>query len=182
VVFPTLRPFSVPPPVPSRGLTAEAAAQILADDANPRIYEAEDPYERANAGRFRLTIAYRLQSTGVISSFSLGAFGLREGSERITLGDRVLTRGIDYEIDYDVGQVVLRDADALFTTDPEATVRATWEQQSLFQVSPTQLFGFRTHTGFGDAGSFDVLGLYRSERSVVRRPVLGTEPGAALLG
>lgn len=182
IVFPTLRPFAEPPPVRSLGLSAPENAAILADDANPRIYEEEDPFERENAGRFRLTIAYRLQSTGVISSFSLGAFGIREGSERITLGDRVLTRGLDYEIDYDVGQVQLLDADALFTTDPDAVVRASWEQRSLFEVSPTQVFGFRTHTDLGDEGGFDVLGLYRAERSVVRRPVLGTEPGAALLG
>ena len=94
----------------------------------------------------------------------------------------MLTRGLDYEIDYDVGQVRLLDADALFTTVPDAAVRASWEQRSLFEVSPTQVFGFRTSTAFGEAGGFDVLGLYRSERSVVRRPVLGTEPGAALLG
>jgi hypothetical protein len=104
------------------------------------------------------------------------------GSERILLGDRVLTRGLDYEIDYDVGQVVLLDADALFATDPTASVRASWEQRSLFEVSPTQVFGFRTHTDLGAGGGLDVLGLYRTERSVVRRPVLGTEPGAALLG
>ncbi|MEX2465371.1 MAG: hypothetical protein WD995_00590, partial [Gemmatimonadota bacterium] len=182
VVFPTLRPFAEPPPLPSLGLSEIATASILAEDANPRIYEEEDPFERENAGRFRLTIAYRLQSTGVISSFSLGAFGIREGSERITLGDRVLTRGLDYEIDYDVGQVRLLDADALFTTAPDAAVRASWEQRSLFEVSPTQVFGFRTHSDLGASGGFDVLGLYRSERSVVRRPVLGTEPGAALLG
>src|SRR5690606_34245790 len=91
VVFPTLRPFAAPPPIPSLGLTAEASATILADDANPDIYAEEDPFERENGGRFRLTIAYRLQSSGVISSFSLGAFGIREGSERIALDDRVLT-------------------------------------------------------------------------------------------
>src|SRR5690606_26005592 len=121
-------PFAAPPPIPSLGLTAEASATILADDANPDIYAEEDPFERENGGRFRLTIAYRLHSSGVISSFSLGAFGIREGSERIALDDRVLTRGLDYDIDYDVGQVLLLDPEALFATDPDAAVRASWEQ------------------------------------------------------
>jgi len=40
----------------------------------------------------------------------LGAFGIRDGSERIFLGDRLLTQGVDYEIDYDVGQVRLLEA------------------------------------------------------------------------
>ncbi|MGY8777253.1 MAG: hypothetical protein ACKVIN_03930, partial [Longimicrobiales bacterium] len=155
--------------------------QILGDDANDRIYEEADPFERRNAGRFRLTLSYRIRSQGVISSFSLGAFGIRDGSERILLDDRALTRGVDYEIDYDVGQVRLLEPEILFASAPDASVRATWEQRSLFQVTPTQVFGFRTHADLGSKGGIDLLGLYRSERSVANRPVLGTEPGAALL-
>ena len=182
VVFPTLRPFAEPPPVPSLDLTESATGQILGDDANPRIYFEEDPFERDNAGRFRLMLAYRLRSQGVISSFSLGAFGIRDESERVFLGDRLLTRGVDYEIDYDVGQVRLLEPDLLFAATPDASVRVTWEQRSLFQVSPTQVLGLRTHADLGDRGGIDFLGLYQSERSVVSRPILGTEPGAALLG
>ncbi len=182
VVFPTLRPFAEPPPVASLGLTESATGQILAEDANTRIYFEEDPFERENAGRFRLTLAYRLRSQGVISSFSLGAFGIRDGSERVFLGDRLLTRGTDYEIDYDVGQVRLLEPDLLFAATPAASVRVTWEQRSLFQVSPTQVVGLRTHADLGTGGGIDFLGLYQSERSVVSRPILGTEPGAALLG
>ncbi len=182
IVFPTLEPFSAPPPLPNRGLTAGETATILGGDGNPRIYDEEDPFERDNAGLYRLTLAYRLRSEGVISSFSLGALGIRDGSERIYLGDRILARGVDYEIDYDVGQVILLEPQLLFTTDPDAAVRATWEQRSLFQVSPTQVFGIQTHASLGDGGGLDVIGLYQSERTVVTRPQLGTEPAAALLG
>jgi len=182
IVFPTLRPFAEPPPIPSLSLTETDAAQILGTDANRGIYYEEDPFERDNAGRFRLTLAYRIRSEGLISSFSLGAFGIRDGSERVFLGDRILTRGTDYEIDYDVGQVRLLEPELLFASAPNASVRATWEQRSLFQVSPTQVFGLRTHMALGQNGGLDFLGLYQSERSVVTRPVLGTEPGAALLG
>ena len=174
---------SVPSPaIPSLSITELGSGQILGGDANTSIYFEEDPFERDNAGRFRLTLAYRLRSEGLISSFSLGAFGIRDGSERIFLGDRILTPGTDYEIDYDVGQVRLLAPELLFASSPNASVRATWEQRSLFQVSPTQVFGLRTHTALGQSGGIDFLGLYQSERSVVTRPILGTEPGAALLG
>ncbi|MEJ2202899.1 MAG: hypothetical protein P8170_02185 [Gemmatimonadota bacterium] len=182
VVFPTLRPFAAPPPLPSLGLSETETAQILGDDGNPRIYVEEDPFERDNAGLFRLTLSYRIRSEGVISSFSLGALGIRDESERIWIGERLLTRGVDYEIDYDVGQVSLLEPEQLFVANPDAAIRATWEQRALFQVSPTQVFGFRTHTALGETGGLDVLTLYQSERTVVTRPVLGTEPGAALLG
>ncbi len=182
VVFPTLRPFAQPPPLPSLALSETETARILGDDANPTIYTEEDPFERDNAGLFRLTLSYRIRSEGVISSFSLGALGIRDDSERIWIGERLLTRGVDYEIDYDVGQVSLLEPEQLFVANPDATIRATWEQRALFQVSPTQVFGFRTHTRLGESGGLDVLTLYQSERTVVTRPVLGTEPGAALLG
>jgi hypothetical protein len=182
IVFPTLRPFAEPPPLVSLGLDEVSSARILGDDANERIYEEEDPFERDNSGRFRLSVAYRLESEGVISSFSLGAFGIRDESERIYLGDRLLVRGADYDIDYDVGQVQLLEPEMLFASSPDASVRATWEQRSLFQVTPTQVFGFRTHADLGDNGGIDLLGLYQTERSVINRPVLGTEPRAAVLG
>lgn len=182
VVLPTLRPFAEPPPLPSLGLTEFVTEQVLGDDANRRIYEEEDPFERTNAGRFRLTLSYRLRSEGLISSFSLGSFGIRDGSERIVLGERQLIRGVDYEIDYDVGQVLLLEPEILFASTVEPVVRATWEQRSLFQVTPTQVFGIRTSADLGSRGGIDLLGLYQSERSVVNRPILGTEPAAALLG
>ena len=59
VVFPTLRPFAEPPPVPSLGLTAEETATILGDDANRRIYEEEDPFERASRKAERLMTDWR---------------------------------------------------------------------------------------------------------------------------
>ena len=115
----------------------------------------DDPFERDNGGRFRLTLAYRLRSQGVISSFSLGAFGIRDGSERIFLGERLLSSGVDYQIDYDVGQVTLLEAEQLFASNPNASVRATWEQRSLFQVSPTQVFGMRSHVDLFGRGGID---------------------------
>ena len=182
IVFPTLRPFREPPPLPSLRLSDAETAQILGADANGRIYEAPDPFERDNRGVFRLNIPYRVRSEGLISSFSLGAFGIRDGSERISLGDRLLLRGTDYDIDYDVGQVTLRDAETLFGADPEGAIRATWEQKQIFRTAPTSVAGARATYSFGDRGSLDVVGLYRSEQTLVNRPQLGVEPGAIGLG
>ena len=182
VVFPTLHPFRDPPPLPSLRLSAAETAGILGADANARIYDAADPFERDNRGVFRLTITYRVRSAGLISSFSLGAFGIRDGSERIVLSDRLLARGVDYDIDYDVGQVTLRDPAALFGADPDGVVRATWEQKQVFRTAPTSTAGVRATYSLGERGSMDLLGLYRSEQTLVNRPQLGIEPGAIGLG
>ncbi len=182
IVFPTSRPFQRPPPVPSLGLSAEETARILGADANPRIYRDPDPVERTAGGLFRLTIPFRIQSRDVISSFSLGALGVRDGSERIYLGERRLERGVDYRIDYDIGQVTLLDPDALFASVPEAEIRATWEQKSAFRIAPTSVVGLRAHWDLSDYGGFDLLGLHQAEETLVRRPTLGVEPTSISLG
>ena len=182
IVFPTLTPFRDPPPLRSVRLSAGETGQILGADANGRIYDASDPFERDNGGLFRLTIPYRMRSEGLISSFSLGALGIRDGSERISLGDRILVKDVDYAIDYAVGQVTLSNAETLFSADPQGTVRATWEQKQIFRTAPTSVAGLRATYGLGEQGSLDFLGLYRSEQTLVTRPQLGLEPGAIGLG
>ena len=182
IIFPTLRPFAEPPEVPSLGLSARETSEILGGDANPEIYDAVDPYERENAGLFWLTIPYRVRSEGIVSSFSLGALGIRDGSERLSFGDRLLEARTDYVIDYDMGQVTLLDAENLFASDPQADLSATWEQQALFQIAPTSVFGVNASYGLADVGELNFLGLYQREKGLVRRPQLGVEPASILLG
>ncbi|MFH1763764.1 MAG: hypothetical protein ABIF09_06180, partial [Gemmatimonadota bacterium] len=182
IVFPTLRPFAEPPPLPSLGLTGVETKEILGADANSKIYQAVDPVERDNAGLYRLTIPFRIRSEGVISSFSLGALGIRDGSERIQFGERLLRSGEDYLIDYDIGQVTLLNPEALFSTDPQARVRARWEQKALFQIAPTSLFGCNARYGLGDRGALHLLGLYQKQQTLQNRPQLGMEPASIFLG
>lgn len=182
IVFPTLRPFAQPPPVASLNLSAEQTREILGTDANTVIYDSVDPVERENGGLFRLTIPFRIRTEGLISTFSLGALGIRDGSERIYFGDRLLQAGVDYYIDYDVGQVTLLSPDALFGSDPQGRIHATWEQKALFQIAPTAIFGMNARYGLGDRGAVHLLGLYQQERTLQNRPVLGMEPSSILLG
>ena len=181
-IFPTLRPFAQPAPVPSAQLSAEQARQLLATDANEAIYENPDPISRDGAGRFRINLSYRVRVEGLVSSFNLGALGIRDGSEKITIGGRQLTRGADYEIDYEIGMVTLNDAQSLFATNPDQEIRASFEQNSLFQIAPTSVFGVNTRYQLGKRGELNFVGLYQSEKSIMSRPQLGVEPSSILLG
>jgi hypothetical protein len=182
IVLPTLRPFAQPAPLASLRIGADDLAAALGRDANVAIYDDPDPVTRAGSGRFRLTFAYRVRVEGVISSFSLGAFGVREGSERLTLGGRLLERNLDYTIDYDVGMVMLTDAQRLLGTAPDTEIRATWEQKALFDIAPTSILGASARYSLGPRGELNFVGLYQAEKSLMTRPQLGVEPGAALLG
>jgi len=182
IVFPTLRPFADPPPVPSLGLSAAETKGILGADANAKIYDAVDPVERESAGLYRLTIPFRIRTEGLISSFSLGALGIRDGSERIRFGEQLLRAGEDYLIDYDIGQVTLLNPEALFSSDPSARIQASWEQKALFQIAPTSIFGLNARYGLGPRGALHLLGLYQKEQTLQNRPQLGMEPASIFLG
>jgi hypothetical protein len=182
IVFPTLEPFGRPPPVPSEGLTAEQTAAILGADANRVIYDAVDPVIRRGGSRFRLNFRYRVELEGLLTSFNLGAFGIRQGSERITVDDRLLVRGVDYVLDYDIGLVTLLDPQATLGANPDAEVRAVWEQKSLFEIAPTTVFGLHARSPLGEYGDVSLVGLYQSEQAIVRRPQLGMAPRSVLMG
>ncbi len=182
LVFPTLHPFAQPPPLPGVGLSAAEAAAALGSDANPGIYQAPDERARRQAARFRLNFSYATRSQGVRSVFSLGALGIREGSERIYLGGRLLERGLDYDMVYEIGEVQLRSPTLLSAAGPDAEIRATFEQKPLFAAAPTSVAGFTARLPLGERGELNLIGLSQRERSLERRPTLGAEPGSLLLG
>lgn len=181
LVFPTLRPFADPPAVPSEEMTAEDALTALGDDRTTRIYDERDPDLR-ESGRFRLGFSYRVQTDGLRSEFALGAFGIREGSEKIRVDGQALRRGEDYEIDYETGIVRLVDPQSVFAGRGAARITADFEQNALFQVAPKTLFGATAKYGLGEVGELNLVGLYQGEKALMSRPQLGSEPSSAWMG
>ncbi len=182
VVFPTLEPFARPPPLDTHGIGADEATRTLGANRNRRIYHDPDPFERDNGGVFRLNLAYEARGQGPASAFVLGAVGIREGTERASLEGRPLVRGVDYRIDYDLGELVLLDPTALLSANPGRVLDVSWEQRSFFQVAPSSVFGVNAHYRMGDYGSANLVGLYQTEGELRRRPQLGLEAGAVWLG
>ena len=183
IVFPTLEPFANPPPLRSVVIDSLEVRRLLGQNRNERIYRAADPYEREYGGVFRLNLSYEVTGDGPVSSFALGAAGIREGTERVTLDDRLLVRGVDYEILYEVGQLRLLDLEGLLATTPGRNLEVTWEQRSAFQVAPpSSVFGLNARYDLGDYGALNLIGLYQTEDQLVRRPRLGVESSAVGLG
>jgi hypothetical protein len=182
VVFPTLQPFAAPPPVRSLGFTAAQAADVLgAAAANSAVYAAADSRDRAAAARFRLQFRFASRGSGITAGIALGAFGIREGSERVYAGGRQLQRGTDYEIDYDLGQLELL-APAAMVGFGDAGLRVTFEQLPLFAAAPTRVAGLTARIPLGTRGELHLIGVSQQERSLLRRATLGAEPSSLLLG
>lgn len=182
LVFPTLRPFAEPAAVPGRGLDAGEARAALGEGANPALYEAADERARRASSRFRLLLRYSGSGGEVASSLSLGAVGIRDGSERIRLGERLLQRGVDYDIQYETGQVQLKGDGLRLAAAPGAELRATFEQRPAFGVPTTSLFGASARYDLGPRGELRLFGVSQRERAFDRRSILGAEPDGALVG
>ncbi|HEX6066736.1 MAG TPA: hypothetical protein VFZ04_21020, partial [Longimicrobiales bacterium] len=82
----------------------------------------------------------------------------------------------------EIGMVTLNNAQSLFATNPDQDIRATFEQNALFQVAPTSVFGMNTRYQLGKRGELNFVGLFQSEKSIMSRPQLGVEPGSIFMG
>ncbi len=170
VVLPHLLPFA-------------DSTRLTAPELNDSLYRTPTYLLQVQgpAPRYRLRVHYEAAGTGDRSGLTLGAIQIREGSERLFIGDRQLVRGRDYDIFYDLGQVTFLNPDALFTA-PMVQVRAQFEENQLFDVAPKGIVGLASTYRLGQRGRVDALGLFQQEQSVFTRPQLGFEPQAHFIG
>lgn len=184
LVFPAQEPFKTPPPLQdNRVPSLEGQPFPLVDtDKNFAIYDDPLDQSRETAFLYRLNLEYRARSAEAQSTFSLGAIGIRRGSERVTLNGRELVAGQDYTIDYDIGQLTLLRPGDLFAgaEDPRLAVR--FEQKPLFQVGSKSILGFTGEYELGEHGTIGMVGLFQKEGTVLTRPEIGLEPSAVTLG
>ncbi len=93
LVFPSRQPF----------------ADAVLHDPVPMIYATNDLGDLVESSEYHLTI----RTTGFGRYVRLNRINLVEGSERIAIGDRLLVRGSDYNIDYLVGEVEFIHSDVM---------------------------------------------------------------------
>ena len=169
VVFPHLRPFAdsvaLPPQFRNDSLYRTPTYLLRTQGPTP-LYSLRFHYD-ARGGDNR----------GVLL---LGAFQIREGSETITAAGRPLTRGADYTINYEIGQVTFTSPDSLFRDPTSVTVQ--YEEQPGFAIAPTSIYGLQTRYDFGEHGAVTALGLLQRQRTTFTRPPLGFEPSSHFVG
>ena len=169
VVFPHLLPFA-------------DSARLQQGERNDSLYRTPTFLLRTQgpASKFALRIHYEVSGAGDRTNLSLGAIQVRTGSERLSIGERVLTRGQDYEIDYALGQVTFLNPDSLFVGPTQVT--AEFEENQLFDDAPKSIFGFSSTYSVGSAGDIHAIAIFQRERTVSTRPTLGFEPEAQFIG
>lgn len=120
------------------------------------------------------------------SSYSVSGsscMDISPGTEKLTAGSTVLTRGTDYEVNYELGQIELLSERAL---DPNKEIKVTFECEPLFEIDNKLLLGARAELpleryGFGTGSLFGVTALYKSQSTTAKTPTLGNEPFSSVL-
>jgi len=184
LVFTALEPFKNPPPLKDpRVPSLQGQPFPLAEgDRNLAIYDETIDQIRNSSFLYRLNLKYRARSSGVASSFSLGALGIRNGSERVKLDGRDLVFGQDYTIDYEIGQLTLLRPEDLLAGAQNPNLEVLFEQKPIFSLAQRSIFGLTGTWSLGDVGAIDFIGLSQKEGSVLSRPQVGLEPGSVQLG
>jgi hypothetical protein len=127
VIFPVLEPFGRDLP------------NVLPDTlAYKNIYDTQKVFAQQNKikDKWILTGSY---SGSVSSRYNLG-FNIVENSVRVKLNGRELVQGIDYTVDYNVGQLIIRNDAALV---PGADLKISYEQNELFSLAAKTMLGAR---------------------------------------
>lgn len=127
IIFPMLEPFGKDFP------------EIYDSDlAYQAVYDTSVTFAKQDQAqdKFVLVGEYSADATSV---YSIG-FNVVENSVKVTLDGRSLQEGTDYSVDYNIGQVIIRNEDALVTG---ANLKITYEKNDLFQLASKTLLGLR---------------------------------------
>ncbi len=113
------------------------------------------------------------------ASHSLGRANVIEGSEVVKLGDgTVLRRGLDYNINYDIGQITFLSQEA---TNPAANITVDFDYAPFFSPEKKTLFGLASRYQLFENSFASFAAMYRSETASDPRPRVGREPTKAFV-
>lgn len=140
----------------------------------PDIYAQTSIVSIAQSSIYYLQLATRTRS----SIIRLNHANIIEGSERVMLNGRQLSRGTDYNIQYDFGQVTLMSQEAL---DPNADISVDFEYAPFLSLQKKSLLGARAEYAWSRDFSFGTTLLYKSDKAQDRKPKVGQETAKMLV-
>ncbi|HET8885711.1 MAG TPA: cell surface protein SprA [Salinimicrobium sp.] len=130
------------------------------------IAEQED----ADKNKFQLKGKYTSSGAGGIP---IGAFNVPQGSVTVTAGGRVLQEGVDYVVDYQLGQVQILDAALLASKTP---IEISTENNAVFGQSTKRFTGINVEHTFSEKLLVGATFLNLNERPITQKANYGYEP------
>lgn len=160
IVFPVLQPFGKDFP------------KTLPDSLKYQsIYDTTVTFAQQDRSKDKFLITGQY-SASVSSVYNIG-FNVVENSVKIYLAGNQLKEGIDYTVDYNMGQIQIRNDKALL---PGADLRITYEQNDLFQLASKTLLGFRGLYEFNKETTLGFSFLNLNQQTLSDKVRIGEEP------
>ena len=165
LMFPTFHPFANGDSLKGGIISTQLSNQLGAG----KLYTSSVSSEINGDHRWSIEAKYTNQS----STINLG-FMLVEGSEEVIQNKVTLKKGLDYNIDYFTGTIVLLGAAA---NDPNATLKINYDKHELVSFDKKTIFGTRAQMDLGKKNSFiGVTALYFNQSIINEKVEVGYEP------
>ena len=164
LLIPLLHPFAIIDSLEGGNSLEELEQQI----GIGKMYTSSIPSEINSDNRFVIETKYSNQS----STINLG-FMLVEGSEEVVQNNIVLKRGIDYQIDYFTGTIVLMGSAA---DDPNADLKVRYDRHEIVSFDKKTIFGTRAQLDLGERSFIGATALYYNQSIMNQKIEVGYEP------
>ncbi|MDR3610556.1 MAG: cell surface protein SprA, partial [Ignavibacteriaceae bacterium] len=160
IIFPTLQPFGRNLP---QGLSADLSYN--------EVYDTSQTFARQIPSKDKWVMTGKY-SGDVSSVYQLG-FNIVENSVKVLLNGRQLSPGSDYIVDYNIGQLTIRNDAALV---PGADLKISFEQNDLFQLASKTLLGLRGLFDFSKRTKLGFSILNLNQQTLSQKVRIGEEP------
>lgn len=173
IIFPYLEPFGsrIVELIEASSLSEEEKEEAINRYAFPELYTSRP----SSAGQNSQNSIYRIRGLsrgGTSDTFNLG-FGLIPGSVSVSANGVDLTEGVDYEVDYILGSIVITNRSYLSAGQD---IEVEYESNQLLQVQQTTFLGMRAQYNFTDNIRLGGTYFRLSERPVQDKIPIGDEP------
>ncbi|KAF0153502.1 MAG: gliding motility-related protein [Ignavibacteria bacterium] len=160
IIFPVLQPFG-----------RDFPSQLPAEYKFPAVYDTTVTFAKQDRAKDKFILVGEY-SADVSSTINIG-FNVVENSVRVLLNGSPLQEGVDYEVDYNLGQVIIRNDNALV---PGADLKITSEQNDLFTLASKTMLGFRGLYEFNRETSLGFSFLNLNQQTLSDKVRIGEEP------
>jgi len=166
---------------PLRNLDTSSAMARVYNDPISNFSNVNSVFYFETVGK-RRSSSISVRSPG--SSYSVNSgncVDIAPNSEQLKIGSDLLTRDVDYQVNYELGQIELISERAL---NPNNEISVTYECNPLFQIDNKMLIGMRAeHTikSLNDRSLFGFTALYKSQSTTSSQPRFGGEPFYSVL-
>ena len=164
LLIPMLHPFAVHDSLEGGNRVGELEEQL----GTGKMYTSSISSEINSDNRFVIETKYSNQS----STINLG-FMLVEGSEEVVQNNIILKRGIDYQIDYFTGTIVLMGSAA---DDPNADLKVRYDRHEIVSFDKKTIFGTRAQMDLGEKSFIGMTALYYNQSIMNQKIEVGYEP------